>query len=129
MDIDMVVTGSLEDFLGYDGAFATGSHFNKPNEINSTLMSIPGRLWSAIWTTFLRFRSRVMRSFRLGFRNLSKPSTDQDKAMAGHVSGTIGELQEACQRWAASRGARVVSFHGKPDPEDVDDEFVKRCWI
>jgi hypothetical protein len=26
-------------------------------------------------------------------------------------------------------GARFVSFHGKPGPEDVDDEFVKRCWI
>ena len=22
-------------------------------------------------------------------------------------------------------GARLVSFHGKPDPEDVDEDFVK----
>ena len=67
MDIDMVVTGSLEDFLGYDGAFATGSRFNKPNEINSTIMSIPAGYGRGIWTTFLRFRSRAMRSFRLDF--------------------------------------------------------------
>ena len=25
--------------------------------------------------------------------------------------------------------ARLVSFHGKPDPEDVDEDFVKRCWV
>ena len=65
MDIDMVVTGSLENFLSYDGTFATGSRFNKPNEINSTIMSIPAGYGRGIWTTFLRFRSRVMRSFRL----------------------------------------------------------------
>ena len=32
MDIDMVVTGSLEDFLRYDGDFATGSRFNLPDQ-------------------------------------------------------------------------------------------------
>jgi hypothetical protein len=37
----MVVTGSLEDFLRYDGDFATGSRFNRPDQINSTVMSIP----------------------------------------------------------------------------------------
>ena len=92
MDIDMVVTGSLEDFLGYDGAFATGSRFNKPNEINSTIMSIPAGYGRGIWTTFMRFRSRAMRSFRLDFGIYRSRQRTEDKAMAGHVSGTIGQL-------------------------------------
>jgi hypothetical protein len=24
--------------------------------------------------------------------------------------------------------ARVVCFHGKPDPHEISDEWVKRCW-
>lgn len=25
-------------------------------------------------------------------------------------------------------GAAIVTFHGKPDPHEVDDEWVRRCW-
>jgi hypothetical protein len=58
-----VVTGSLEDFLSYDGDFATSSRFNRPNQINSTIMSIPPGYGRQVWTTFTRYRSMVMRSF------------------------------------------------------------------
>ena len=129
LDIDMVITGSLENFLSYDGAFATGSRFNKPNEINSTIMSIPGGYGRGIWTTFTRFRTRAMRSFRLDsefIEAVNGPKTERWQEM---FPGQLVSYKKHVMGRPLPKGARVVSFHGKPDPEDVDDDFVKRCWL
>ena len=92
MDIDMVVTGSLEDFLSYDGDFATGSRFNRPDQINSTIMSIPAGYGRQVWTTFTRYRSMVIAQLRRRFALSQIHRRREDQALAGHVSGTIGQL-------------------------------------
>ena len=88
----MVVTGSLEDFLRYDGDFATGSRFNRPDQINSTVMSIPPGYGRQVWNTFVGFRSMVMRSFGGDLRFLEVDHRPEDEALAGDVSGAIGQL-------------------------------------
>jgi hypothetical protein len=129
MDIDMVVTGSLEDFLGYDGAFATGSRFNKPNEINSTIMSIPAGYGRGIWTTFMRFRSRAMRSFRLDSEFIEAVNGPKTMRWQDMFPGQLVSYKKHVRGGSLPEGARLVSFHGKPDPDDVDEDFVKLCWV
>ena len=129
MDIDMVVTGSLEDFLGYDGAFATGSRFNKPNEINSTIMSIPAGYGRGIWTTFMRFRSRAMRSFRLDSEFIEAVNGAKTERWQDMFPGQLVSYKKHVMGGSLPEGARLVSFHGKPDPDDVDEDFVKLFWV
>jgi hypothetical protein len=129
MDIDMVVTGSIEDFLSYEGPFATGSRFNKPSEINSTIMSIPPGYGRGIWNTFLRYRSRVMRSFRLDSEFVEAVNGPKTQRWQDMLPGQLVSYKKHVMGGPLPEGARVVSFHGKPDPDEVEDDFVKRCWI
>lgn len=129
MDIDMVVTGALEDFLSYDGDFATGSRFNRPNQINSTIMSIPPGFGRPIWTTFLRYRSMVMRSFGGDSRFIESINGPKTARWQDMFPGQLVSYKKHVLGGPLPGGTRLVSFHGKPNPEDVDDEFVKRCWV
>lgn len=129
MDIDMVVTGSLEDFLSYDGDFATGSRFNRPDQINSTIMSIPAGFGRPIWTTFLRYRSMVMRSFGGDSRFIESVNGPKTRRWQDMFPGQLVSYKKHVLGGPLPQGARLVSFHGKPDPEDVNDDFVKRCWV
>ena len=129
MDIDMVVTGSLEDFLRYDGDFATGSRFNRPDQINSTVMSIPPGYGRQVWNTFVGYRSMVMRSFGGDSRFLESiigPRTRRSQEM---FPGQLVSYKKHVRGGSLPEGARLVSFHGKPDPEDVDEDFVKLFWV
>ena len=129
MDIDMVVTGSLEDFLRYDGDFATGSRFNRPDQINSTVMSIPPGYGRQVWNTFVDYRSMVMRSFGGDSRFLESiigPRTRRSQEM---FPGQLVSYKKHVRGGSLPEGARLVSFHGKPDPEDVDEDFVKLFWV
>ncbi len=129
MDIDMVVTGPLDDFLSYDGDFATASRFNRPGQINSTVMSIPAGYGRPIWTTFLRHRRMVMRGFRGDSRFIEAMNGPKTKRWQDMLPGQLVSYKKHVRGRGLPEGARLVSFHGKPDPEDVDDEFVKQCWI
>jgi hypothetical protein len=129
MDIDMVVTGSLENFLAYDGDFATGSRFNRPDQINSTIMSIPAGYGHPIWTTFVRYRSMVMRSFGGDSRFIESVNGPKTKRWQDMFPGQLVSYKKHVLGGPLPQGARLVSFHGKPDPEDVNDDFVKRCWV
>jgi hypothetical protein len=129
MDIDMVITGSLDDVLAYDGDFATGSQFNRPGQINSTLMSIPPGFGRPIWTTFVRRRSMVMRSFDGDSRFVKSINGTKTSRWQDMFPGQLVSYKKHVRGGPLPEGARFVSFHGKPGPEDVDDEFVKRCWI
>lgn len=129
MDIDMVVTGSLADFLGYDGEFATGSRFNRPGQINSTIMSIPPGYGRQVWTTFTRYRDMAMRSFGGDSRFLESIVGPKTKRWQDMFPGQLVSYKKHVRGGPLPEGARLVSFHGKPDPEDVDDDFVKTCWV
>ena len=74
------------------GDFATGSRFNRPDQINSTMMSIPPGYGRQVWTTFVGYRSMVMRSFGGDSRLSRIDNRPEDQALAGHVSGPIGQL-------------------------------------
>jgi hypothetical protein len=129
MDIDMVVTGSLEDFLRYDGDFATGSRFNRPAQINSTVMSIPPGYGRQVWNTFVGYRSMVMRSFGGDSRFLESIIGSRTRRSQEMFPGQLVSYKKHVRGGSLPEGARLVSFHGKPDPEDVDEDFVKRFWV
>jgi hypothetical protein len=129
MDIDMVVTGSLEDFLRYDGDFATGSRFNRPDQINSTVMSIPPGYGRQVWNTFVGYRSMVMRSFGGDSRFLESIIGPKTRRWRETFPGQLVSYKKHVRGGSLPEEARLVSFHGKPDPEDVDEDFAKLFWV
>jgi hypothetical protein len=129
MDIDMVVTGSLQDFFDYEGDFATASRFNRPKEINTTIMSIPTGYGREIWLKFLRHRGMVMRWFGGDSRFLESVHGPKTRRWQEMFPGQLVSYKKHVMGHSLPEGTRLVSFHGKPDPEDVDDEFVRRCWV
>ena len=92
-------------------------------------MSIPAGYGRQVWTTFLRYRSMVMRSFGGDSRFLESIVGPNTKRWQDMFPGQLVSYKKHVRGGPLPEGARLVSFHGKPDPEDVDDDFVKECWV
>lgn len=138
LDLDMVVTGDVRPFVAFDGldntgaargVLATGSRFGRPKEINSTLMSIPLGFGLQIWRRFTKarpwFRWRYAGDSNF-VESVIGPSTVrwQDRFPGCLLSykrdiGPDGDLPGA---------AVFVSFHGKPNPDEVSHTLVHEHW-
>lgn len=128
-DLDSVVVGSIVPFLKYQGEFATGSRFNNPAQINSTLLGIRREFGRSIWSQYRQLKKEGgLRSFA-GDSNFIEwvigPSTDRWDDL---VPGGLVSYKKHVRRFGLSINARVVSFHGKPDPHEVTDQFVRKHW-
>ena len=139
IDLDSVITGSLDEFAAYQGKLAVIRPFpgDRDNGINSGLMSIAPGAYASIWHKF---------------------SADPEAAVRFCVANAVPAWNFGDQRWlelmirkpvdywqdlnpgsvvsykfhcgnGLPPNARVVSFHGKPDPHDVTDTWVWKNWI
>jgi hypothetical protein len=134
----MVVTGNVRPFLDFDGLdntgsskglMATGSRFARPKEINSTLMSIPFGFGLDIWHRFSRFRPWVKWWF------------DSDSNFIESVIGSntirwqnifpgclVSYKRDIAPSDILPESAVFVSFHGKPNPDEVSHPFIDTHW-
>jgi len=136
LDLDVVITGSLDDLVNYPTEFAMHLDFQKPWKCASAVMVLDAGSRTWIWDHFNAHRAEIMKQCH----------GDQDY---------LGLLQQtACiyrpqikpkphcdflpQRWVRSykmhakegppEDCRVVAFHGKPDPADIQEGWVKERW-
>ena len=143
LGLDCVIVGSLDDLLTYPSNYASmrgwPSHYPiddaRKNDCNLEVVLIRNNADRPIWEEY----------FRMG-----KPQWDHSKPPENRVwpmcaQGWINETKSMKvdlfpENWVCSykyqvlrkglpADARIVSFHGKPKPKDVDDNFVKENWI
>lgn len=132
LDLDVVITGSLDDLCHTDAEIRTGLNWAqsghggcqssvmywenarkiydwfRPERITWPPVSSPGVLWGdQEWITEMR----------------------DDKALTVDYfdPAHLVSYKYHC-RHGLPKGARVVAFHGEPKPADVQDDWVKRCW-
>ena len=70
-----------------------------------------------------------MRSFGGDSRFLESIVGAKTKRWQDMFPGQLVSYKKHVRGGPLPEGARLVSFHGRPDPEDVDDDFVKKCWV
>lgn len=140
LDLDMVVTGDVRPFVDFDGLentgapeglMATGSRFrpSRAKQINSTLMSIPFGFGQKIWRRFTRFRPWV--TWRYGGDSRFVESVigaDTVRWQTLFPGCLLSYKRDVRNADALPEGAVFVSFHGKPDPDEVDDPIIREHW-
>ena len=125
-DLDMVIVGNVRCFEDWS-SFITGSRFDNAEFINSTLIHVPKDYRPSLWVTYNENREETKKRF------------DWDSKYLDFMIGTSFRWQDLCPNALKSykldvrenglhKDARVVSFHGKPNPSEVSDEFVQVHW-
>lgn len=139
MDLDMVVTGSLDEMFSYDGDVCVTKDFGweknpKLNWPSQTLMSFKSGAMRKVWDAFMENPKKWMEE---GDRNRAPYFGDAVlwKAFDGEPDyyQDLYPGQAVSNRIHCSSGlpknARLVSFHGKPKMRNISINWVSRNWI
>jgi hypothetical protein len=137
LDIDVVITGSLDDILGYDGMFCARAKFKKPKnkgdiKIDGDIIGFYGckQNEARFWTPFIKNR-RAAEDLTLGRERmwirhvLGNESADIWQNL---FPGQIVSYKRHVRGKGIDKNMRIVSFHGKPRPHQAGDAWIKRHW-
>jgi hypothetical protein len=138
LDLDSVITGSLDDFAKYTGELAVIRPFpgDRDKGINSGLMNIGPGAHAYVWE---RFRMNPEAAIRFCYANAVPAWNYGDQRWLELMISRVDYWQElnpgqVCSykfhcRDGLPENARVVSFHGRPDPHEVAEAWVRENWI
>ena len=133
MDLDMVVTGSLDDIASYEGDAAVTYDFGHPVPSQTVMNYTPGAC-REIWDTFNKNPS-----YWIAEGDKMTPPFWGDQILTTKAySGEFDNYQELVPGQIVSYkihcgsglppGARLVSFHGNPKPRETSLDWVSRNW-
>jgi hypothetical protein len=130
LDLDTVVAGSLDDIASYDGEFAMLEDLLFPNLLASGVMAWRGGFGAHIWESYAKAgmpENVLWRGFNFG----------GDGAWIGQHAGRVDRLQDLYPNQIASYKVsggvlspqtRVVCFHGRPRPHEIESGWVPALW-
>ena len=157
VDLDVVVVDTIDPFFEVESSkLIIGEDF-QTGEFNSSVFSLESNSLSEIWTSFLRNRDEIVLSMHgdqdwiSGFSNgisawPSRWVVSYKKQCHARIKRSWGVPGKLLRHFGLLKvkgeaiipdGARIIQFHGKPDPEDVMDgayglyraaPWIKQYW-
>jgi hypothetical protein len=135
IDLDTVIVGNIDGFGSYDGPFCVVRPFYRDWGFNSSIMNIAADFGYDIWNAFARDpRAAIERCRReadppwnLGDQRWIELTVDKADYWQDVLPGQLVSYKVHCGHGLPA-GARLVCFHGKPDPQDVADPWVRQHW-
>lgn len=132
LDLDVVITGPLNDIMSYDGEFCTRSKF-KPGEKHK----LDGDIMS--FRAGKENENRFWKSYIKDPKEAIKLTQGRERYWVRHVAGDIADRwdkvcpgQVVSYKWDCKNGlpenARIVSFHGHPRPHQAKKDWIKNYW-
>lgn len=125
LDLDVVVTGSLDEMCTTDADIRTGRNTAKanPNGCQSSVM-----FWRDCRPILDMFHPDLMQAFK-GDQDWITYLRDEDIISVDYFDPAhLVSYKHKCLDGLPD-DARVVNFHGKPDPHEVNAQWVKDNWI
>lgn len=153
LDLDVVITGILDSIVNYDPQKLCISPDEKPGDYNSSVMCFELGSMRYVWESFWAQKEKIIKQFHgdqdwiqqicLDAIIYPKPLIVSYKydceSRAKYAGGSLGkwlrkkELFKPKKVSELPKGASIVLFHGKPDPEDVMqtsyDKYRYAPWI
>ena len=124
LDLDVVVTGSLDVLCTTDADIRTGKNTAKanPNGCQSSVM-----FWRHCTPIVDRFTVNVMDEFK-GDQDWITHLRDDNVIDVDYFNPAhLVSYKHKCLN-GLSEDARVVNFHGKPDPHEIESSWVRDHW-
>jgi hypothetical protein len=158
MDLDVVIVGSLDEFFMYKKGKFLISRDLLTGAYNSSVFRFNLGSQSQIWESFIAGPDDVTRNYK-GDQDWITRMVEQEglwpeqwvvsfkkqcKSRIKHSYGIVGKymrkmgLMTIRGEAIIPEGARIVQFHGKPDPEDVVDgpydiykcaPWIRKYWL
>lgn len=126
VDLDTIIWGNIDELLKYDGQFCMLRDFYKPHEPASGLMAWKAGLLDHLYNIFMPNSEHHMQQHRgfkggIGDQGFIKHHlqirTDRWQDL---FPGQVVSYKVDCRKTGrVPEGARVVCFHGKPKPKEV----------
>jgi hypothetical protein len=119
-DLDTIITGDLSDIAAYTGKFAALRDFNFKGNMNSGLMAWEAGTLDHIWRVWQRCgRPQFDPGGDQAWIEDMQPTADYWQEI---LPGQVVSYKVDCQQGVPDK-ARVVCFHGKPRPHEVNWEI------
>lgn len=127
LDLDTVVTGSLDDIAAYSGRFAIMRDVFRPDGMQSAIMAWEAGALGHIWETWERAgRPQFNKLGDQSFIEQMQPEADRLQDL---FPGQIVSFKKDCRPIAGiPPDARIVAFHGLPRPHEVEDRWIRDHW-
>ncbi len=127
LDLDMVITGSLDDFFDYEpGAFGIVRNWTQPRSQigNTSLYRWKAGSYPEIYTNFQADPEKILRDFRIEQQYISHVIKN---VVFWPPDWCVSFKHTLLPRWPLNLvvtpklpiNARVVAFTGKPDPDEA----------
>ena len=126
-DLDTVVIGSLDGFAAYGGSFAAMRDPYNKSHISSAVMAWDPRSATHVWTTWERAGKPQFDP--KGDQTWIESVTPKIDRWQDFLPGQIVSFKADCVPLGGiAPGARIICFHGKPRPTEVDADWMKEHW-
>lgn len=129
-DLDTVIIGNIDDFVTHDETLVVRERYYKLPKI------VPDGdlVYSLVGSDKARKCAELMqREIETEGRNSEKGDERVILGRAGAtvwgrvLPGRVCSYKRHCRN-GPPEGARIISFHGRPLPDQVDHEWVKEAW-
>ncbi len=136
LDIDIIITGSLKDLMGYDGTFCTRGSFSKSeggeNSLDGDIMSFQAGpetediFWKPFVSDIPNAEAETQGRERFWIRKVVGNKADiWQKFLPGQILSYKRHVQG---RGSLPNGSRIVSCHGFPRPHQITDKWRTEFW-
>jgi hypothetical protein len=135
LDIDIVITGSLDRLMQYDGLFCSRSNFGEDRIPDGDIMSFKAgkEAEDVFWTPFVK-NPKAAEDFAKGRERFWLWKCVKDRQWDlwdDWAPGSVVSYKKAkiYRTHIVPRNASIVSCHGVPRPHQITDKWIKKYWV
>jgi hypothetical protein len=135
IDIDVIIVGSLNRLMGYQGLFCSRSDFGRDRKPDGDVMSFKAceETEDLFWKPLISDLKETMRITQGRERFWIWHVTEKNKATNNlwddYAPRQVVSYKRDVKRiGAVPRDARIISCHGHPRPHQVTDKWIKDYW-
>ena len=124
-DLDVVITGALDELVKYDGDFAILREFYTPDGWQSSVMALRAGYGREVWE---RWIGEGMPDLAGGDQEWIEQVLGKADILQDLYPGYFYSYKLHLNHKTPPRGSRVIVFHGEPKPDNCGDEWVEMVW-
>jgi hypothetical protein len=129
LDLDIVITGDLDEMFSYDGSFMTREAFRVPGKSGGDMVFFEAGKHPDIWMDFRFKTSRFISTYKAQERSVYRDLRPDCDFVQRNYPGQVLSYRNHVKKTGMTDSCRVVSFHGKPRPHEVQDVLVQENWV
>ena len=136
LDLDTIILGNIDDFASYEGELAVIKPFYRDKGIASGLLNIDPNANRQVWEVFSRdpsaaievCRQKAIPPWNFGDQRWLELTVQKYDYWQELLPGQLASYK-MLKKDGLAEDTRIVVFHGKPDPHEVDDDWVVTNWV